>query len=165
MKATFEECIEVILKHEGGYVNDPDDLGGETKFGITKRTFPNEDIKNLTKERAIFLYKKFFWDKFKIEQYPLSLRLSMFDMSVNMGNKNAIKVLQRSLGVKDDGIAGAITLGKLDEIEFVSEFIGNLTMFRVKYYITFAIKNPRNTKFLNGWISRTHDILLTTFYA
>ena len=49
---TFNNIIEVVLKHEGGYVNDPKDLGGETKYGITKRFYPDVDIKNLTKEKA-----------------------------------------------------------------------------------------------------------------
>ena len=52
MKKTFEEIIEIVLEHEGGYVNDPDDAGGETKYGIAKRWYPDVDIKNLTKEQA-----------------------------------------------------------------------------------------------------------------
>ena len=52
MKTTFDEIIEKVLEHEGGYVNDPDDLGGETKYGITKRFYPDVDIKNLTIDGA-----------------------------------------------------------------------------------------------------------------
>ena len=59
MKTTFEEIIESVLKHEGGYVNDPHDRGGETNFGITKKFYPNVDIKNLTKEQAKKIYHQF----------------------------------------------------------------------------------------------------------
>ena len=54
----YKEIISKVLEHEGGYVNDPKDLGGETNFGITKRWYPDLDIKNLTKEDAIEIYKK-----------------------------------------------------------------------------------------------------------
>ena len=60
MKTSFEDIIEEVLKHEGGYVNDPDDAGGETNFGIAKKFNPDVDIKNLTKEGA----KKIYYDKF-----------------------------------------------------------------------------------------------------
>ena len=58
MKRTFDEIIEQVLEHEGGYVNDPKDLGGETKYGITKRFYPDVDIKNLTIDGAKEIYKK-----------------------------------------------------------------------------------------------------------
>ena len=58
MKTTFNEIIEKVLEHEGGYVNDPHDAGGETNYGIAKRWYPNVDIKNLTKEQAKKIYKR-----------------------------------------------------------------------------------------------------------
>jgi lysozyme family protein len=61
--ADFIKAISKVLHIEGGYVNDPDDKGGETKYGISKRSYPNEDIKNLTLARAKMLYKRDFWDK------------------------------------------------------------------------------------------------------
>ena len=70
---TFNEIIEVVLEHEGGYVNDPTDLGGETNFGITKRFYPDVDIKNLTKEGAKEIYKRDYWDKNRIEEVPQEL--------------------------------------------------------------------------------------------
>lgn len=107
----FEEAVEHVLKFEGGYVNDPKDLGGETKYGISKRAFPNEDIKNLTVDRAKLLYKKFYWDVIKAEQLPESIRLAMFDTAVNSGIRRAILLLQKSLRVSEDGILGPVTLG------------------------------------------------------
>ena len=52
MLTKFDDIIDIVIKHEGGYVNDPTDLGGETKYGITKRFYPDVDIKNLTEEEA-----------------------------------------------------------------------------------------------------------------
>ena len=66
----FDEIIEVVLEHEGGYVNDPKDPGGETNFGIAKRSHSDVDIKNLTKEGAKEIYKEVYWDKNKVESLP-----------------------------------------------------------------------------------------------
>ena len=63
MLTKFEDIIEITLHHEGGYVNDPDDLGGETNFGIAKRFYPDVDIKNLTKDEASDIYRRDYWDK------------------------------------------------------------------------------------------------------
>ena len=69
----FNEIIEQVLEHEGGYVNDPKDLGGETKYGITKRFYPDVDIKNLTVEQAKEIYKKDYWDRNRVESLPQNL--------------------------------------------------------------------------------------------
>ena len=92
----FDEIIEQVLEHEGGYVNDPTDLGGETKYGITKRFDPDVDIKNLTIEQATEIYKKDYWDRNKVESLPQNLWHIYFDMCVNMGKRTAVKVLQRA---------------------------------------------------------------------
>ena len=60
---TFDEIIQITLEHEGGYVHDPTDLGGETNFGIAKRFYPDVDIKNLTEDGAKEIYKRDYWDK------------------------------------------------------------------------------------------------------
>ena len=74
MLISFDEIIDITLKHEGGYVHDPKDLGGETNFGIAKRFYPDVDIKNLTKEEAKEIYKKDYWDRYKAEKLPEHLR-------------------------------------------------------------------------------------------
>ena len=70
MKTTFEEIIEIVLEHEGGYVNDPDDAGGETKYGIAKRWYPDVDIKNLTKEQAKKYIIKIIGDVENVMMFP-----------------------------------------------------------------------------------------------
>tara|TARA_R100000963_G_C4537062_1_gene35886 strand:+ start:39 stop:254 length:216 start_codon:yes stop_codon:yes gene_type:complete len=67
MLTKFDDIIEVVLEHEGGYVNDPDDPGGETNFGVAKRSHPDVDIANLTKDSAKEIYKEHYWDKNKVE--------------------------------------------------------------------------------------------------
>ena len=100
MLVEFDEIIEVVLHHEGGYVNDPDDPGGETNFGIAKRSHPDVDIANLTKDGAKEIYKEHYWDKNKVESLPEDLRHIYFDMCVNQGKGRAVKILQRAANAK-----------------------------------------------------------------
>ena len=81
--ARFDMSIETILKHEGGYVNDPDDPGGETNFGISKRQYLKIDIASLTIEQAKMLYRQDYWKYDEIISQPVATKV--FDMAVNMG--------------------------------------------------------------------------------
>ena len=101
MKTTFEEIIKSVLEHEGGYVNDPDDAGGETKYGIAKRWYPSVDIKNLTKEQAKKIYHQDYWRRGKCDEVPPQLRHIYFDMCVNFGRSGAVKVLQQAANSKN----------------------------------------------------------------
>lgn len=101
----FQEAVEHVLKFEGGYVNDPKDPGGETQFGISKRSYPNLDIKALKKDDAKAIYHRDFWE----EDLPDKLRLAFFDTAVNSGKVGAAKLLQRALELKQDGVLGPKT--------------------------------------------------------
>lgn len=116
----FPKCLEVILKSEGGYVNDPHDAGGETNMGISKRAFPDIDIKNLDVELASAIYKKYYWNQVKADQLPSGLDLVVFDSAVNSGPAQSVKWLQRAIGVKDDGVIGPVTLVALQKADVVS---------------------------------------------
>ena len=94
---TFDQIINDVLEHEGGYVNDPLDLGGETKYGITKRWYPEVDIKNLSTNDAVNIYYNDYWKPSKAEDLPGDIRKTYFDMCVNMGQKQAVKVLQDAI--------------------------------------------------------------------
>lgn len=107
---TFDQAFEAVIGHEGGYVNNPRDPGGETKFGISKRSYPDLDIKGLTLDSAKALYKRDFWDTLRAEELPTELRFHLFDAAVNSGRGNAVRWLQRAAGVADDGYFGPITL-------------------------------------------------------
>jgi len=115
---SFDDIIEVVLEHEGGYVNDPKDPGGETNFGIAKRSHPDVDIKNLTKDGAKEIYKEVYWDGNKVESLSEDLRHIYFDMCVNQGRGRAVKILQQSAnakgaGLKVDGGLGPKTIGAM----------------------------------------------------
>ena len=99
-----------VINNEGGYVNHPNDLGGETKYGITSKWYPNEDIKNLTRERANAILYRDYWQKTNIHQLPDEFADIVFDDSIVQGQPTAIRNLQKALGVNDDGIIGPKTL-------------------------------------------------------
>ena len=154
----FDEIIEKVLEHEGGYVNDPKDLGGETKYGITKRFYPDIDIKNLTIEKAKDIYKSDYWDKNKVESLPQNLWHIYFDMCVNMGKRTAVKVLQRAANNKGrnievDGGLGPMTIGALKGVE-----LDRVRAFRVKYYVDLITARPEQEKFYLGWFRRATEV-------
>ena len=154
----FDEIIEQVLEHEGGYVNDPKDLGGETKYGITKRFYPELNIKELTKEKAKQIYKQDYWDKNKVESLPQNLWHIYFDMCVNMGKRTAVKVLQRAANNKGrnievDGGLGPMTIGALKGVE-----LDRVRAFRVKYYVDLITARPEQEKFYLGWFRRATEV-------
>ena len=158
MLTTFDEIIEVTLHHEGGYVHDPSDLGGETNYGIAKRFYPDVDIKNLTKEGAKEIYKKDYWDKNKVESLPQNLWHIYFDMCVNMGKRTAVKVLQRAAvnkgrDIEVDGGLGPMTIGALKGVE-----LDRVRAFRVKYYVDLITARPEQEKFYLGWFRRATEV-------
>jgi lysozyme family protein len=112
---TFEEAFEKLIGHEGGYVFHPKDPGGETKYGISKRSYPNEDIKNLTLDRAQELAFRDYWLAASCPSVPAALRFDLFDMAYNSGPSRAIKTLQEAVGAEADGILGQETLYALNE--------------------------------------------------
>ena len=154
----FNEIIEKVLEHEGGYVNDPKDLGGETKYGITKRFYPDVDIKNLTIEQAKEIYRKDYWDRNRVESLPQNLWHIYFDMCVNMGKRTAVKVLQRAAvnkgrDIEVDGGLGPATIGALKGVE-----LDRVRAFRVKYYVDLITARPEQEKFFLGWFRRATEV-------
>lgn len=106
----FDEAIDIILKFEGGYVNDPNDPGGETNFGISKRAFPEYDIRALTEGAAKQIYKIFYWDRMQCSRLPAYMRLMVFDCAVNQGTFYATKMLQEAVRTDVDGSIGSLTI-------------------------------------------------------
>lgn len=110
MKSNFETCLAKVLEYEGGYVNDPKDPGGETNYGISKRAYPNENIKGMTRSRAAVIYRRDYWNKVRGDDLPSGLDLVAFDAAVNSGVSRGAKWLQMALGVPADGVIGNKTL-------------------------------------------------------
>lgn len=106
---SFEAAIERLLSVEGGYVNDPEDPGGETNWGISKHEYPNEDIKNLTREQAVAIYRRDFWEKINGDDLPLLVADQLLDFAVNAGVQTAIRAGQKAIGAADDGHWGPVT--------------------------------------------------------
>lgn len=146
----FDILIGIILKNEGGYVNDPDDIGGETKFGISKRSYPNLDIRNLTREQAKEIYKKDFFVPMEVEKVyndtnSLNLALQYFDYGINSGIQRSKNTLIEALKIKAKQGGSIVKIFK---------------DLRKQYYNYLAENNPKYKKFLQGWINRVDNTLI-----
>lgn len=109
----FEKSYERVMPHEGGYVNDPRDPGGETNWGISKRSYPHLNIRELTREDAKAIYFEDFWRSIKPERYADGVQFQMLDFAINSGIGTAIRHLQKAVGVSDDGQWGPHSQGAL----------------------------------------------------
>lgn len=150
----FDEAFERLIAHEGGYVNDPRDPGGETNWGISKRSYPNLDIKALTREQAKSIYKRDYWDRAGANQYDPELGFAVFDAAVNSGIGNAVRFLQRAVGVADDGNIGPITVAAVKSRSTAKVLLG--------FYgerLEFMTKLSVWDRFGKGWARRIADNL------
>ena len=106
----FDVAFEKLIGHEGGYVNDARDPVGETKYGISKRAYPDEDIAGMTLDRAREIYRADYWDAVQAEYLPDAVRFDLFDAAVNSGVRQAVKWLQLAAKAEPDGTVGPKTL-------------------------------------------------------
>ena len=160
--ADFKTYSKLILKVEGGYVNDPDDPGGETKFGISKRSYPKEDIKNMTPERALAIYKRDFWDApgyGGINSEELAYKV--FEMGVNVGSERASILLQEAINdlslfnLTEDGVIGPKSLKAINSMN--EELLLERFKERCKgYYTSLVSVSPKKRKYLKGWLNRVN---------
>jgi lysozyme family protein len=100
----FDIAFKQVVGEEGGYSDNPKDPGGATKYGISHRSYPFLDIKNLTLENAKAIYERDYWNACRCREIAEPLDLFLFDAAVNQGVKTAIKILQRSLGLDENGV-------------------------------------------------------------
>lgn len=160
-KDRFKAFMPIILKHEGGYVNDPDDLGGETKYGITKRRYPDLDIKALTPQEATDIYYRDFFKPLNLDLIENDLlALHIFDMAINAGKKRAVKLLQSCLnGIAKDGVIGPWTAKLVHSASLNVDMVEIYKAKRYEYYYKISLLR-RNSKFLKGWIRRVENTYL-----
>lgn len=160
--SNFEKAVEVVLAHEGGYVDHKSDPGGETKYGISKRSYPNVDIKNLTIARAKQIYFNDFWSPYKYDQIINdAIATKLFDTSVNVGPKRAFRFMQQALNqmgksLVADGIMGDKTV---EAINAVDNFV-LLNVYRsvqAEYYKGLVAADPKKAVFLKGWLRRAQE--------
>lgn len=145
----FDKLIDRVLSHEGGYSNDPQDPGGETQWGISKRAHPDVNIKALTRAQAIDIYRADYWDKIKGDQLPAGVAFQVLDAAVNHGARVASRWLQTSIGVTADGIIGPVTLEAVRRAD-AAETVLLFNATRLEFYTdvtTFA-------RFGRGWTRR-----------
>lgn len=155
--ANFNDALQIILKHEGGYVNHPSDPGGETNYGISKRAYPDEDIANLTVERAGELYKRDYWDKVCGDDIPYPVALCVFDTAVNSGVRRASRWLQEVCNSTPDGIIGPNTVGNVNRAwESNHSFV--LTSYMDKR-LSFLKNLSTWDTFGRGWERRVNETL------
>lgn len=156
---TFDEAFKELLGHEGGYSNHPDDPGGETMWGVTKRVARAEGytgaMRDLPVEVAKTIYKKLYWLPVRADEVPAPIRYSLFDAAVNSGPTQAIQWLQRTVGVTEDGKFGPKTLEavlKADPEAVEARMLGYRLMFMTD------LGNWRS--FNRGWAKRIATLLI-----
>ena len=150
------DSIEFVLKHEGGLVDHPDDPGGLTNMGISKKAYPHLDIRNLTEEEVMQIYYKDYWLRFRIDELPPAIRNIVFDGCVNMGG-GMIKVLQRTANrkgasLKVDGRIGRKTIGACKKYKPEAD---RVKAYRIRHYVDLIRRNPKLETFYFGWYKRT----------
>lgn len=159
---TFEAAIAFVLTHEGGYAHDPRDPGGETNFGISRKSYPHLDIARLTRGQAKAIYRRDFWDANNLGELPPLLGAATLDAAVNMGSERAIKLLQRSLNqvtqvnLFEDGVCGPLTIASANGLPHNMTALAakQALLARAALYVRLAGRKSLRA-FLRGWIKRT----------
>lgn len=131
----FDSFIDRLLAHEGGYTAGKGDPGGETNWGISKRSYPNVNIRGLTRPQAIAIYRRDFWDRSKADKLAPAVGFQLLDAAVNSGIGQATRWLQKAVGVADDGVIGPITLAaiaKADHNDLVMRFLAERLDFMTR---------------------------------
>ncbi|MBF9195218.1 glycoside hydrolase family 108 protein [Microvirga terrestris] len=136
----FQQAVELVLRHEGGFVDHPRDPGGATKFGIARETLSRarerpaslDDVQKLTRPEAVVIYRRLYWDELRADELPPGVDLAAFDLAVNSGPVRAARMLQSVLGVTADGIIGPVTLRVAWQADPV-ETIRRLTRARLDF--------------------------------
>jgi len=180
----FDKALDFLFPHEGGLVDDPDDPGGTTKFGVSLRWLARaglldlngdghpdgdidldgdidaDDIRGLTRATAGWLYRRHWWDRYDYDDLPPAIAVKTFDLSVNMGARQAHRCLQRAVRacwwpLADDGLIGPKTRSAIAAAPpepllsaFCSEAAG--------FYRQLAATDSRRTKYLDGWLNRAY---------
>jgi lysozyme family protein len=145
----FDLAMQRLLKTEGGYVEDPLDPGGETRFGISKRAYPDVDIASLTPEGAVAIYRRDFWDPIHGDELPFPIADQLLDFAVNAGVQTSIRKGQEAAGVADDGHWGPVTQAAISSVP-TGIFMLRFAALKIRYY-TRLTTFPR---FGAGWLNR-----------
>lgn len=150
---TFEEAFDRLIGHEGGYVDNPLDPGGETNWGITKAVAIENgytgSMKKLTRGQAEIIYRKAYWLRARADEYDGAIAFQLFDASVNHGIGNGIRFLQRAVNVADDGYMGPVSVRAINAMA-VSDVLMLFNAERLEFYT----KLSTWPTFSKGWARR-----------
>lgn len=151
----FELAFDRLMGHEGSYTPGIGDPGGETNWGISKRSYPDVDIRNLTRDQAKEIYCRDFWNRIHAEHLPPSVAFQAFDFAVNSGIGTAVRYLQKAAGVADDGHWGPVTQAAIAATN-ETDLIMRLNAFRLDFMT--RLSNWPNAS--RGWARRIAQNLL-----
>ena len=175
MASKYDDPIgEIILKHEGGFVNDPLDAGGATNFGITISTLSQwrgyqvsvDEVRKMTEDEAREIYEKKYLKRPKIDKLPFPYpQVQVMDIGVNSGPRTGIKMLQKVLNLagfdcgKPDGVIGPGTIGACNRAaDEMGPYLDNaLVDARIKYYLAIIERKPSQSRFRKGWLRRAES--------
>jgi len=158
MTKNFRDCLELVLKSEGGYIDHPKDPGGRTNLGVTQRVWEEwighpateKDMRELTPAIVAPMYEMRYWRTSYCEKLPRGLDLLVFSMAVNAGAGRSVKLLQDAIGVLPDGVIGPNTMAKINEAN-VETLIDKFSEARTAYYKGLKLFPV----FGRGWLNRT----------
>ena len=157
--SVFETAFAALLPFEGGYADDPNDPGGETNFGISKRAYPSVDIKNLTQIQAHDIYFTDYWNRFGLWRLPPHVGAKLFICGVNTGMSSAFVCLQRALRacgqeVKEDGKLGDETLGVLNKVQY--DALAAALKSELAAHYRLVAQKENSSEYLAGWLKRCY---------
>lgn len=162
MKANMTPAANLVISaYEGGFVNDPKDPGGATKYGITQAALAQhrghavtvQDVRDLTLGEAAEIYGAVYWPSIKGDDLPGGVDLFAFDVAVNSGRQRAVLFLQRAVHTSADGQLGPVTLAAVKEAEPVA-LIDRLRIIRAAFYRSLGTF----VHFGNGWLARDEAV-------
>ncbi|HYE73238.1 MAG TPA: glycosyl hydrolase 108 family protein [Blastocatellia bacterium] len=158
----FQAALKVVLKHEGGYVNIREDRGGPTNFGITQHDLAKhrghevtaDDVKAMKVAEAAEIYRKKYWLPYRFDRIrDFGISLLLFDQGVLNGPSRAIKIVQKALGLEQDGKIGPKTLAAINQSNCKELLKDCLALLELRYR-TIVANNPSQKIFLKGWLNR-----------
>jgi lysozyme family protein len=161
MKDNFDTCLTLVLKSEGGYVNNPADPGGRTNLGVTQATWEaytgepssEAEMRSLTPAMVAPLYKQKYWDVVCGDTLPAGVDYAVFDYAVNSGTSRAAKALQMSVNAKPDGVIGPNTLAQVNTAN-PSDIISDVCERRLRFLQSLGTFST----FGNGWTKRVKQV-------
>jgi len=164
MNNRFLDIYRIVMEYEGGYVNHPNDPGGETYKGISRRAHPNwkgwqliDQKKPVPEQLVQEFYYNNYWVRLRSDEMPYPVGEYLFDFGVNAGITRAVMIVQKVLNIKVDGVLGPVTIGSIQKQD-PQKLMYELLKERVGYYTTITMQNSRFQVFFLGWIRRTIEV-------